>query len=171
MEQGLNKTSAPVLCEPPFTPSSSVPDGITYRDNTDSRRDIRISILQKLRPTLPLNLPCPRWRGRGRQGPGEKAQRPKSLQDVTFQELWEKLVQHPVCLPDDDPALFVGAWMGMQKSSWVPGRRASPHPGVTSSLGCEALTCPHLAPQLAQLPWERPVLPQGSQHQPVGGGS
>lgn len=32
------------------------------------------------------------------------------FKDVTFQELWEELVQHLVCLLDDDPALFVSTW-------------------------------------------------------------
>lgn len=43
------------------------------------------------------------------------------LKDVTFQELWEQLVQHLVYLPDNDPALFLRTCRGVQnQSSWVP---------------------------------------------------
>ena len=30
--------------------------------------------------------------------------------EVTFQELWEELVQHVVHVPDNDPALFLRTW-------------------------------------------------------------
>ena len=47
--------------------------------------------------------------------------------DVTFQELWEELVQHLVCLPDNDPALFLRTWTGAknQKLPGVPSRTGS----------------------------------------------
>ena len=47
--------------------------------------------------------------------------------DVTFQELREELVQHLVCLPDNDPALFLRTWTGVknQKLPGVPSRTGS----------------------------------------------
>lgn len=44
------------------------------------------------------------------------------------------------------------------------------HPAlVSSSLDCEAFTCPYSVPQFLQLSWEGSISPQGSKHQPMSG--
>lgn len=54
MEQGLNERSAPVICEPPFTPVLQGQLGLHTETALTASGTILTSILQKMRPTLPL---------------------------------------------------------------------------------------------------------------------
>lgn len=108
-----NETLSSVICEPPRPPGLQRCWASMVRPHQQCLREHpNLPILQtgKLRPRLEIidRSRSGGW-GWGSVGP-LGSQEAVEQKEVTFQELWEELVQHVVHVPDNDPALFLRTW-------------------------------------------------------------